>query len=172
MQLPSPLGKDPALPSPVGPLSGLIGLGGGGGGTGFMLAADVSLASAVFTSIFGAFATPAAGDHWIMQGGLYVSSGVGAAGGVTLQIVSAGATGRLGIMGPTALATFGNNATAINAGSGAFVNFDASGQDQVLVIDSGILTAGAPIDFQWKDTTVGNSYTLRAGSWVLFTKSS
>jgi hypothetical protein len=173
MQLPIPVGPNPSLPSPVGPLSGLIGIGSGGGGTivGGSLAADVNMSAAAFASLFGAIA--AAAGRWSLQAGLFVSSSAAAAGGIAFKVISAGATGQLGVIGPAgSSATLGQQWVAAGIGtSGNIAAFDCSAAPFAFVtIEGGFITTGSTIDLQWENVTPANNYIIKAGSWIILTK--
>lgn len=172
MQVPIPVGPNPSLPSPVGPLSGLAGLS-GGGGVGSVLSADASMSGAVLASIFGPIA--AAAGKWILQAGIFISSQAVPAGGVTFEVISAGASGLFGSLTPTTSAAQSANQVVTPGNvfnSLALVNFDVSNAANFVFASlvAGLITTGSSIDLQWKNVTGGNTYTVKAGSWILLTK--
>lgn len=176
MQTPIPVGPDPSLPSPVGPLSGFAGLSGGGGGTviGAITTADLNFSNnAVFNSIFGAIALAA--GKWVLNATLYITSAAAASGGVQIEVVAATSTGIQGTVAPsTGPSAVGTQWNALNtpANSVAIANYDASASpfSQATVTASLTVAPAGTADLQIKNSTNGQQYTVKAGSIITLTK--
>lgn len=171
MQTPIPVGPNPSLPAPIGPLSGFSNLAAGGGASGAVTAADLSFSNnAAFNSVFGVI-NLAAGKYTINVD-LYVTSQAAASGGFIAKIVTAG-TGFVGMIGSgasNAAPVFASVAPGATNPS-AFATFDCSAVFAYVTLQATITLAGAgSIDVQVENVTNGITYTIKAGSSITINK--
>lgn len=167
MQLPIPVGPDPSLPSPVGPLSGLVFPTINGVPT--KLAADVSSSNSVVPAACGFNLPVVAGvpitvrfRAWIITGNI---------GGAVIRFVHPGVTSGIVHSRQNTTATSvitDGNITSVSGSPmiifGAFATY--TGQAIFDVFMSYIPSASGTIDFTIAPNTNGQLMTLKAGSYV------